>query len=246
MRLGALRAGLGVFVLMAGTGLAAAGPARIAFVGDSMADGIWGAVFRLTGRQHCSPDAISLLRDARNGTGLARPDHFDWAAELDRLTADEAPALIVASIGLNDRQDVIMPDRTKFRLGTEGWLTQYRQNVADFYAHAGGTPLLMIGLPNLREARAETHALLVNGIFADIAGEAKNVTYVEPRRMTNDDGSFASYGPDLNGATVQIRAPDGLHFTAAGYDVLGKYLEAALSEALAGANVELGAGCLGQ
>src|SRR5215217_6477189 len=142
MRPRAIGAVLLAFAL-SGAAPALGGPARIAFVGDSMADGIWGAFFRLTGRQDCSLDELALIRDARNGTGLARPDHFDWTAELDKIVSADAPSVVLASIGLNDRQDLIMPDRTRYRLGTEEWLAQYRLNVADFYAHAsgGGAPL---------------------------------------------------------------------------------------------------------
>ena len=67
-----------------------------------MADGLWGAFFRMTGNQHCTPEELSLIRDARNGTGLARPDHFDWNTELDTLIGKSAPTLIFASIGLNE------------------------------------------------------------------------------------------------------------------------------------------------
>src|SRR3954464_5020885 len=106
---------LGVLTAIAASlmlGAAQAAPATVAFVGDSMADGLWGAFFRLTGNQHCSPDELALIRDARNGTGLARPDHFDWNAELDAVVAKSTPALMFASIGLNDEQDMILPDKT--------------------------------------------------------------------------------------------------------------------------------------
>jgi hypothetical protein len=247
MRLGivtALAAGFAVCALPA-----AAAPAKVAFVGDSMSDGIWGAFFRMTGNNKCS-DELTLIRDARNGTGLARPDHFDWNAELDSLVGKEAPSLVFASIGLNDEQDlVVMPDKTKFHLGTSEWLTQYKRNVADFYEHAGkgGAPVMIVGLPNLRDTSAEKHAELVNGIYADVAKSetAVSVTYVEPWRLTNDDGGFASFGLNLNGQTVQLRAPDGLHFTQAGYDVLARYLEPSLSKALATAHVTLPDTCLG-
>ena len=42
-----------------------------------------------------------------------------------------------ASLGLNDAQDMIMPDKTKFRLGSPEWLAQYAKNVDAFYEHAG-------------------------------------------------------------------------------------------------------------
>ena len=244
MKLGVLTALAASLMLSA----AQAAPAAIAFVGDSMADGLWGAFFRLTGNQHCSPDELSLVRDARNGSGLARPDHFDWNTELDGIIAKTPPALVFASIGLNDDQDLTLADKSKLRLGSDAWLKQYRQNVDDFYAHAGagGAPVMIIGLPNLRDQKADQQAQLVNGIFADEAKSAKvAVTYVEPWTMKNDDGSFASFGPDLNGRTVQIRAPDGVHFTQAGYDVLAKYLEPALSKELAAAHIHLSDACLG-
>lgn len=246
MKLGGLAVAAASLVL--GSSPAWAAPASIAFVGDSMSDGIWGAFFRMTGAGHCSPDELTLIRDARNGTGLARPDHFDWTGELDALVSKSAPTLVFASIGLNDAQDLVMPDKTKFRLGTEGWLAQYKRNVADFYEHAGkgGAPVVIMGLPNLRDDGAEKHAELVNGIYHDVAASERgvSVTYIAPWRMTNDDGTFASFGKNLNGQTVQIRAPDGLHFTQAGYDVLAKYLEPTVTQVLAAARVKLSDTCL--
>jgi uncharacterized protein len=247
MRLRVLTAAAASLVVSVGT--ASAAPATVAFVGDSMADGLWGAFFRMTGNQHCSPAELTLIRDARNGSGLARPDHFDWTAELDALTAKSAPTLYLASIGLNDQQDLVMPDKSKLKLGSDAWLAQYTRNVQDFYEHAGagGTPVMIIGLPNLRDAGAEKHAELVNGIYEAVAKSTQDVdvTYVAPWRMTNDDGSFASFGPNLSGQTVQIRAPDGIHFTQAGYDVLAKYLEPSLSKELGRAHVNLSDTCLG-
>src|SRR3954454_3612151 len=111
MRLGVLTAVAASFAM--GASAVGAAPATIAFVGDSMADGLWGAFFRLTGNQHCSPDELSLIRDARNGSGLARPDHFDWNSELDGIIAKTPPALVFASIGLNDGQDLVLADKSK-------------------------------------------------------------------------------------------------------------------------------------
>ena len=246
MQLGVLTAVAASLVLSVSA--ASAAPATVAFVGDSMADGLWGAFFRMTGNQHCSPDELNLIRDARNGSGLARPDHFDWTTELDALTAKSAPTLYFASIGLNDEQDLVMPDKSKLKLGSDEWLAQYTRNVAAFYEHAGagGAPVLIVGLPNLRDSSADKHAELVNGIYEAVAKSEHgvDVTYVTPWRMTNDDGSFASFGPNLSGQTVQIRAPDGIHFTQAGYDVLAKYLEPSLSKALDQAHVKLSDSCL--
>jgi hypothetical protein len=249
MRLGVLAALAASLAVSVSVIPAQAAPATVAFVGDSMADGLWGAFFRLTGNQKCSPDELQLMRDAKNGTGLARPDHFDWSAELDTIVKQSAPTVMFASLGLNDAQDMILPDKTKYRLGSPEWLAQYAKNVDAFYEHAaaGGASVLIVGLPNLRDKTADVHAQLVNTIFQMEATNDKkvNVTYVSPWTLTNPDGSFASFGPSLNGQTVQLRAPDGIHFTQAGYDVLAKYLEPTLSKALNDAHVKFSNTCLG-
>jgi len=52
--------------------------------------------------------------------------------------------------------------------------------------------------------------------------------------------TFASYGPDKSGRLVQIRTPDGQHFTVAGEDLAASYLFPKIVEALgeAGKNLD--------
>ena len=49
-------------------------PVTVAFVGDSMADGLWGAMFRRLGKDKCLAERVKLIRKAKNGTGLTRLD----------------------------------------------------------------------------------------------------------------------------------------------------------------------------
>jgi hypothetical protein len=243
-----LRLCVALGVVFATAGFADANSRKIAFVGDSMADGIWGAFFRLTGSVKCN-NLVGLIRDARNGSGLARPYSYDWETDIDKLVSKEQPDVIVASIGLNDRQALVTRDRHQIRLGTAEWLDAYRQNVASFYKHAtaGGARVLIVGLPTLRDGKADAHAKSVNQIFASEAKSqlALKVTYVQPWQPDGGDGSFASFGPDLGGATVAIRAPDGIHFTQAGYDVLAQYLRPLVAESLADQGDTVGDSCFG-
>lgn len=225
-----------------------ADPAKIAFVGDSMADGLWGAFFRMTGTAKCGEDHIVLYRDARNGTGLARQDKFDWDAEIDTVLAEQAPDVVVASIGLNDAQNVISPEGDKVRWGSDKWLDAYTANVASFFerASAGGTKVLVLGIPNLRETADEQNATTFNAVYEATAKDAKGVEYVEPWRTTNEDGTYASYVADAEGKTIQVRAPDGKHFTTVGYDILARHLAPELYAALLEKDVSIEGSCLAQ
>src|SRR5262245_17833775 len=53
---------------------------KIAFVGDSLADGIWGGTAALAPRNACLK-GVELGRFAKNSTGLTRPDKFSWPDE---------------------------------------------------------------------------------------------------------------------------------------------------------------------
>jgi hypothetical protein len=44
------------------------------------------------------------------GTGLARPDSFDWPARLEELARDYPPQVLVLSLGSNDAQDLLDAD----------------------------------------------------------------------------------------------------------------------------------------
>src|SRR5271155_331689 len=88
--------------LLTGPNLAQAAPEtiHIAFVGDSMADGLWGAMFRRLGKDKCLAERVKLSRHAKNGTGLTRLDQFNWVDEVAELAADPGADLFVGSFGI--------------------------------------------------------------------------------------------------------------------------------------------------
>jgi hypothetical protein len=227
-------------------GASGAWAAGIAFVGDSMSDGLWGAFVRMTAGKTC-PTGFSLLREAQNGTGLARPDRLDWASHVLEISNEYAPDIFVMSIGLNDRQAIVATDGTHIPLGTQEWVDAYRERVRAFYqdATANGAEALIVGIPVLRDQRANDHAQLLNLIYEDVARRTPHVTYIPPWHLDGADG-FVPYGPGPRGNVVQLRASDGVHFTTAGYDLLGIYLKPVLLNAMLsqGYAADTAPGCL--
>jgi hypothetical protein len=68
-----------------------------------------------------------------------------------------------------------------------------------------------------------------------------NLRYVAPWRLhAAGPETFASSGPDKSGRLVQIRTPDGQHFSVAGEDLAANYLFPKIIEALeaAGQNID--------
>src|SRR5690349_19118301 len=92
MRSGVVQQIRGALIVAAGLGLALTAAragaienepkARIAFVGDSLADGYWEGITVVSGRDACLRTHVELGRFAKNSTGLTRPDKLDWATEI--------------------------------------------------------------------------------------------------------------------------------------------------------------------
>jgi hypothetical protein len=201
-----------------------AAAAGIAFIGDSMSDGIWGAFIRMSAGRTC-PTGFALYREAQNGTGLTRLDRFDWASHVAEISREHSPDIFVMSLGLNDRQPIVAADGGRVPMNTQAWVDAYRENVRRLYqqATANGALAFIVGIPVLRDEAANAHAQLLNAIYEDVARQTPNVGYVRPWQLAGETG-FVSYGPGPRGNVVQLRASDGVHFTTAGYDLLGIYL----------------------
>lgn len=225
----ALLSALATMPLATRPGWSAADEIRIAFIGDSLSDGMWGGATRLVSQEACLGQRVRLGRFAENGTGLTRPAKYDWVTEGKAVVAKFKPTISVVSLGLNDRQSIVDTSRARFDLGTPGWRTRYLElsQALARNLEASDAGVLWIGLPVLRDKQAQDDATEKNAIFADAIrqmGDPK-VRFVEPwRQNSTGPDAFQPYGHDLRGAEVQIRATDGIHFTAAGYDVLAVHL----------------------
>jgi hypothetical protein len=202
---------------------------RIAFAGDSIVDNYWSGIERIVDANACLKNSIELGRFARNGTGLTRGDRVYWPREIRRIDDAFHPTLSVVSIGLNDRQFIVDGTGARTAWGAPDWTDKYRHELDEFLKAAVATKavVLMVGMPAMREAIDNTDIDGKNAMFAAAikALGDPNLHYVEPWRLHADGAeTFASYGPDKSGRLVQIRTPDGQHFTAAGEDLAAGYL----------------------
>jgi hypothetical protein len=218
---------------------------RIAFAGDSLVDNYWSGVTRIIADNACLKDIVELGRFARNGTGLTRGDRVYWPRQVRHIGDTFKPTLFVLSIGLNDRQFIVDAGGARTAWGAPNWTDKYRHEVAEFIKSAAAThaPVLMLGLPAMRDSVDQADVIEKNGMFAEAVaqyGDA-SVRYIEPWRLhTGGADAFSSYGPGKNGRTVQLRTPDGQHFTTAGEDLIAAYLFPRIIEALSAIDPRIG------
>ncbi len=199
-------------------------PVHIAFVGDSMADGLWGAMFRRLGKDRCLAEKIKLIRRARNGSGLTRLDQYNWVHEVAALAVEPGADLFVGSFGINDRQSIVDASRTRTEYGRPEFDNRYEGLVEDVVQNAvsHGSSILLMGLPVLQDPAANADAEDKNRLFADAVAKVNSphAAFVPPWTSKPGTDEFKPFLPNANNAMVQIRANDGIHFTTAGYDLV--------------------------
>ena len=223
---------------------------RIAFAGDSIVDNYWEGILRVISANACLKTSVELGRFARNGTGLTRGDKLFWPREVRRIGETFKPDLFVLSVGLNDRQFIVDGNGARTAWGAPDWTDKYRSLIIEFLngAAASKAGVLIVGLPVVRDGVENADLQGKNKMFAEAVAAigAPNIKYVEPWRLKPDGvDAFASYGPDRNGRTVQIRSTDGEHFTVAGEDLVAAYLYPKIVAAFQQLGMRLDRACVG-
>jgi len=197
---------------------------RIAFVGDSMADGLWGALFRRLGKDKCLAERVKLLRKAKNGSGLTRLDQFNWIDEVGAMAVDSGADLFVASVGINDRQPIVGPDKTRTDFGGAAFDTRYLANVQELIRSATekDASILIVGLPVMLDDDANSDAQAKNKIFeaAVNAAGTPRAAFAPPWTSQPAPDEYKPFLPNSHNAMIQVRANDGIHFTTFGYDLV--------------------------
>jgi hypothetical protein len=117
----------------------------------------------------------------------------------------------------------------------ERWVELYAKKIEEMIAvlKSKGVPVIWVGLPAVRGAKATSDMLFLDALYRDVAGKA-GVTYVDVwDGFVDDAGRFAQQGPDFEGQIRRLRSNDGVFFTKAGARKLAHYTEREIRRVLA-------------
>ena len=200
----------------------AAHPLMILDIGDSIGQDLGYGL----GDTFTRDSSVKVVQEAVESTGLARPDYYNWPAELQTYLERYHPGAVVVMLGANDEQ-ALDQNGHFVALGSRAWLQAYTSRVALLMneAYAAGARLLSVGLPPMDSPNVSSgFAARLNSIFRGQAATHPGVTYVPSwSLMSGPDGQFTQY-IRVDGNETQIRYPDGVHLTPEGWDLLGSYL----------------------
>ena len=152
-----------------------------------------------------------------NGTGLTRPDYFNWQVAAENLSADRHPDAVVVVMGGNDGWNM-SHDGSSLTWGSPEWIQEYARRVAVVsraFLAGGADRVYWSGPPTARDAKW-------NGIFRDINAAVTRATRATPGARfvdlfegTSNDGRYTET-LIVDGKRVSARQSDGIHFSLEG------------------------------
>ncbi|HEY3794135.1 MAG TPA: GDSL-type esterase/lipase family protein [Bradyrhizobium sp.] len=186
-----------------------------------------------------SSDKKADKKDAKGKpTEATKPDGAAEAAKPDEKTVDtELPP----DDADNDAPPIIAPQKSTrspnglYEFREERWVELYSKKIEEMIGvlKSKGVPVVWVGLPAVRGAKATSDMLFLDALYRDAAGKA-GITYVDVwDGFVDEAGRFLQRGPDFEGQPRQLRSYDGVYFTQAGARKLAHYVEREVTRLLA-------------
>jgi hypothetical protein len=211
-------------------------PATVFIVGDSDA-GTFGPYLQtlLDGT-----GIVETQLDYKVSSGLARPDFFDWPAEIDRKLPEVNPDIVVATFGGNDAQGLAVASG-EFVIGDPvaneaEWTEEYQQRVGAVMDQLteGGRTLIWVGIPNDDNPDVTARMAIQDQAAKAAAAERPEVIFIDTwKRFSGRDGGWAEFVIDpRDGEGKDVRADDGFHLNQTGAEILAIDIAQAIRDTL--------------
>lgn len=198
----------------------AAHPLRVLIVGDSIGIDVGGPLQN----DLSNTGVATAFLDARESTGLTRPDYFNWPAELQTDLKSFAPQIVVIMIGANDPQDFLGPPDVPY--GSTQWNGLYAQRVSSFMqlAQSTGASVLWIGMPPMQSGQLTAEMSDVNAVVQQQAVQQHPaVDYLSTWTLLGTpQGTYTPFVTTSGGQVLNVRTPDGTHLTPAGGELVSQ------------------------
>ena len=190
------------------------GTLTIGVFGDSMADGLWAALYRDLG----DLDGVDVVKFSEVSTGLSRYDYVDIQAKSTRQLSERPVDVAVVLFGTNDAQAIVI-DGQIHPFGSDGWKAAYAQRVDNLVAlmRSRGAEVYWVGLPRMKSSGFDGRMTIINDVV-EARMTALGVPYFDTVALTsNEAGGYEAYLSDEDGRRRLMRAGDGIHMSMSGY-----------------------------
>jgi hypothetical protein len=173
-------------------------------------------------RQTANDQNLRVIKAFRSGTGLARPDVFDWMAEYPAMIGGAQPDAIIVAIGANDGQGFV-EDGKVLAFGTGDWVKIYQQRTAAFLSMLtqNGARVVWVALPPMKAGTYNAKIAEINRITYTVVSQYPQASWWNPAPYIGDDaGAYRDFETAHDGSATRIRQTDGIHLSDDGAALL--------------------------
>jgi hypothetical protein len=177
-------------------------------------------------RETAADPNVRVIKAFRSGTGLARPDVFDWMQEYPAMIGSEHPDAVIVAIGANDGQGFV-EDGKVLTFGSDAWMQVYQDRISAFLSllTQDGATVVWVGLPPMKSAQYNEKAAVINRIAYTVVSRTPQATWWNPLPYIGDEsGRYREFQTTPDGQTTRLRAPDGIHLSDDGAMLLSSAL----------------------
>jgi hypothetical protein len=214
------------------TPIPAAPPATIVVFGDSQAQGLAIGLARIL----VEDPRYRVINRSHPGAALVHGES-EWLAPIARFTAREQANIAVVMFGANDRLDMRDENGAYLHFRTDEWRESYAARADKILTllAGGGLRVIWCGNPIARSAAYSADMGYINDVYAGETGRFGAQFVPLWNAVADEQGRYAAFGKDRDGTTQRMRADDGIHFTAAGYELIAEKIVGLMSAAAANA-----------
>jgi uncharacterized protein len=205
--------------------------AAIVVFGDSQAQGLAGGLARVL----IEDQRYRVLNRTHPGAALVHGEN-EWLQPVQRFVSREKADIAVVMFGANDRLDM-RESGAYLHFRTDEWRAAYTARADKILTllKDAGLRVIWCGNPIARSSVYSNDMSYINDIYAEEATRFGARFVPLWTTVADEQGRYAAYGKDRFGTTQRLRGDDGIHFTAAGYEVIAEKLVELLSTSAANA-----------
>jgi hypothetical protein len=207
-------------------------PATIVVFGDSQAAGLARGLQRVL----INEARYRVLNRTHPGASFAHAEN-EWLTPIQHFVETEKADVAIIMFGGNDRIDIRDAGGRYLNFGTDAWRDVYTERVEKVLKILvnAGLKVTWCGNPVARSAKYSTDMEYINKIYEAEAARFEVQFLPLWSTVVDDQGGYTAFGKDRDGVTERLRADDGIHFTAAGYELIAQKIIGALGSAAANA-----------
>lgn len=192
---------------------------RVVVFGDSQAQGLAGGLQRVL----IDDPRYKVLNHTRPGAALVHSES-EWLTPVQSFVDKDRAEIAVVMFGANDRLDLRDEDGKYIHFRSDEWRAEYARRVDKILTAltGGGLKIIWCGNPIARSPQYSADMSYINGIMAGEVAHYGGAFLPLWTVIADNQGQFIAYGPDRGGQTERLRNDDGIHFTAAGYELIAE------------------------